>query len=242
MKRSKPGYKRLRCASAYATALGAATAGSTFNALEERSQDLGASRPKLVPEATSRPRSYTGVGRPFLSFWERPPGDGLALDSRSTRGPSRPSPGAFYSQEDLVNDTTATVEAELGPVCIVWLDTAPGPCACGADIGIGPVGFHLNPPGPVCDQCLLEMHKDVGMTMWMIHIARELANNATNVGDPLQADKYLVALMAFAKLYNLGATWPAREAAAMEFVQELQARMETIPWDALVKELAGPTQ
>ncbi len=130
----------------------------------------------------------------------------------------------------------------LGPVSIVWLETDPGPCACGREIGAGPVGFDLEPQEPVCDRCLLDRHKDIGMIMWMIHIARELAGEATGTGDPWRADQIMVALMAFAKLYNASAEWPCREAAAMDYMEELRGRLAAIPWDALTKKRVGPVQ
>ncbi len=141
-----------------------------------------------------------------------------------------------------MDDDTPVVELALGPVSIVWLETDPGPCACGQEIGVGPVGFHLDPKKPVCDKCLLELHKDIGMMMWMAHVARELAGNATGVDDPWRADQYMVALMTLARIYHQGAEWPHREAAALDFVEELKARMAAIPWDALVKTLTGPVQ
>ena len=128
------------------------------------------------------------------------------------------------------------------PVSIVWLETDPGRCVCGREIGIGPVGFHQGRQEPVCDKCLLDLHKDIGMMMWMTHIVRELAGEATGTDDPWRADQFMVALMAFAKIYNTGAEWPCREAAAMDFMEELKGRMAGIPWDALTKTLVGPVQ
>lgn len=130
-----------------------------------------------------------------------------------------------------MDDTRPTVEVELGPVSIVWVETDPGPCACGGAIGWGLVGFRRDDPqGPVCDKCLLKLHEDVGLAMRMIHIARELASNATH--DDGRADRFMVALAAFAKLYNLAATWPPREVAVTEFVEKLNASMAAERWEA----------
>ncbi len=141
-----------------------------------------------------------------------------------------------------MDEDRSMVELALGPVSIIWLETDPGPCACGCEIGVGPVGFRLEPREPVCDKCLLDLHKDIGMMLWMTHIARELAAQATGIDDPWRADQFMVALMAFAGLYNAEAGWPSREAAAMDFMEELKERMAVVPWDALRETLVGPVQ
>ena len=129
------------------------------------------------------------------------------------------------------------IEPEIGSVSIVWLETDPGPCACGCEIGIGAVGFHLDQQEPVCDKCLLGLHKDIGMMMWMTHIVRELVDDSTGVDDLRQRQ---MALMTFARLYHTGATWPRREAAAMDFMAGLKERLAAVPWSPLTTLVGRP--
>ena len=141
--------------------------------------------------------------------------------------------------EILMDNGRPVVKLALGPVSIIWLETDPGPCACGREIGTGPVGFHLDPGEPVCDNCLLDLHSGLGQVMWMTHVVRDLAREAAD--NPQLADQFKVALMGFAKIYNISAAWPFRKAAAVDFMEELKERIARIPWDALTKML-GPVQ
>lgn len=122
---------------------------------------------------------------------------------------------------------------ELGPLSIQWLEADPGPCGCGREIGIGLVGFRAEPPGPVCDVCCLDLHRDVGMAIWMIHAARLMAEQATGTGDPIHADRCMITLLKFAQIYHQGSTWPPRRAAVLELMDELRTRLTNIADQAM---------
>lgn len=149
------------------------------------------------------------------------------------RNPSRPSGRG---------QGPTAAEMGLGPHSIQWFDADPGPCRrCGGEVGAGPAGFTTEePPGPLCDVCLLKHDKHLGMLIWIAHVVRELADKATGIEDPWAADQVMVTLMTFAKLYHLGAEWPRREAKALDFVKELQERMARIPWFDLMRILNTP--
>ncbi len=116
-----------------------------------------------------------------------------------------------------------------------------GPCACGLEIGSGPVGFRLDEPvGPVCDGCLLELNRDIGMLMWMAHVVREMAETVAATEEPLKVDQAMLLLMKFAQTYHLGAKWPHRRAAVLDLVDELRARIGVVPGEVWAKLFTTP--
>ncbi len=128
---------------------------------------------------------------------------------------------------------------ELRAVSIQWLD-APGLCPCGEVVGSGPVGYSTDEPaGPRCDDCLLQEDKGLGMVLWMVLVARQLARQATGTENPEDADQCLLVLMAFAKMFDQDAAWPHREAGALDLVAELRKRLARIPWPANVLEVTS---
>ncbi len=131
-------------------------------------------------------------------------------------------------------DTDQGPEANVGTVSIQWCEAAPGPCVrCEDPVGSGPVGFTQDEPsGAMCDGCLLEANKDLGMMIMMAHVTRELAIKAAEASEatnPWQADHTMLQMMLFAKMYHKGATWDRRPIAATEFVAELHAQFDRIP-------------
>ena len=113
----------------------------------------------------------------------------------------------------------------LGPVSLQWLEADPGRCDCGREIGIGLVAFRADPPGAVCDACSLDLHRDVGLALWMIHAARSMAEDATGTTEPSVADRCMVTLLKFAQIFHHSSTWPARRALVIDLMEELQARL-----------------
>ena len=140
-------------------------------------------------------------------------------------------------------------ELELGPISIEWLETDPGPCAvCSGHVGWGPVGFRREqgeerekPAGPVCDSCLLNLSPDLGMLLLFANAARELASDLPE--DFLVADRQRIALMTFAKIYDLVAQWPRRPYAFMSFLKDLfrhiLKRAAQVPLEAMIKMFEG---
>ncbi len=129
---------------------------------------------------------------------------------------------------------------EPGAVSIQWL-ADPGLCTvCGEVVGSGPVGYSTDEPaGPRCDVCLLKEDKGLGMLLWLVLVARELARQATGTKNPADADQCLLVLMAFAKMFDQDAEWPHREAVALDLVAELRERLARIPWPATVLEVTS---
>ncbi len=62
---------------------------------------------------------------------------------------------------------------------IIWLKQLKGPCVfCGDETGVGAVGYHLaDPLGPVCDACMLERERALGI---LLRKARTQGNGGTN--------------------------------------------------------------
>ncbi len=128
---------------------------------------------------------------------------------------------------------------EPGAVSIQWL-ADPGLCPCGEVVGSGPVGYSMDEPaGPRCDVCLLKEDKGLGMVLWMVLVARQLARQATGTESPVDADQCLLVLMAFSKMFDQEAEWPHRDAVAVDLVTELRARLARIPWTATVLEVTS---
>ena len=133
---------------------------------------------------------------------------------------------------------------ELGPISIEWLEDNAGPCvACSDEVGRGPIGFkRTEPSGPVCDLCMLELHGDLGMLLLFANAGRHLASHVPE--HALEASQQRTALMTFAKIYDLGAQWPWRPVAAMDFMRNFLKRllkqMASIPLDAVIKVVGGP--
>ena len=121
-------------------------------------------------------------------------------------------------------------EIELGPVSIQWL-AEPSLCAaCGETVGSGPVGYSLSAPaGPRCDGCLLKEDEGLGMLMWVGLVSRQLAGQAAGATDPLEADRCMLILMSFSKMFDQGADWPHREAVALKLVDKLRERLARVP-------------
>ncbi len=130
-----------------------------------------------------------------------------------------------------------TIEIKPGPASIGWFETDPGPCVvCGRQVGFGPVGYKADdPPGPVCDSCMLELNGDLGMMLVMVGVNRELASQVMPDDDLKEAEQRRVALMTFSIVYDEAARWPRRRKAVMTFLKGLVARMKRIPIDTLLK-------
>ena len=55
----------------------------------------------------------------------------------------------------------------MNDFAIVWLKQEKGPCVlCGAETGVGAVGWHLvDPIGPVCVACMLDREEVLGRVL-----------------------------------------------------------------------------
>ena len=58
----------------------------------------------------------------------------------------------------------------MGDYAITWHPEEPDPCVlCGKPIEAGAVGWHLeDPPGPVCDDCLLDGERILGEYLLLV--------------------------------------------------------------------------
>ena len=150
----------------------------------------------------------------------------------------QPSPGHSAGADATRQSHANTVFGgiELGLYSVQWFESDPGPCVeCGEAIGAGPAGFTTDDPsGAVCDACLLRGDRNLGMLIWLAHVAREMAGQASGEEDPWEADKSMVALMTFCKLYHQGAGWPCRESRAADFIRGLKMAMAKVKLDDLL--------
>ena len=67
----------------------------------------------------------------------------------------------------------------MSDFAIVWLKQEKGPCVlCGDETGVGAVGWHQsNPIGPVCDACMLDRERILGVLLMK---ARVVDNGEVN--------------------------------------------------------------
>ena len=129
-----------------------------------------------------------------------------------------------------------------GPFSIQWIDTSPPPpCAvCRRQVGNGPVGFSKgHPAGPLCDICLVDLNVDLGMLLWLAHIAREGAD--ITAVDLDHADMCMIALTTIAHMLHRGAAWPARMPSPDSATREARAEFPQVPWKRIKKSLATRT-
>ncbi len=135
-------------------------------------------------------------------------------------------------------------DIKLESVSIEWLNADPERfCVlCKKEVGSGPVGFSkADPVGPVCDDCMLELHPELGMLLLFANAGRDLANHSR---DPLEAAEYREGLMTLAKIYDVSAQWPRRSEAVFHYMRDLLKqilkRAADIPLDALIKMIGEP--
>ena len=138
----------------------------------------------------------------------------------------------------------AGVDIELESVSIEWIeaDSAPSCVLCQKEVGSGPVGFSkADPVGPVCDDCMLNLHPELGMLLLFANAGRDLANHSR---DPLEAAEHRERLMTIAKIYDASAQWPRRTEAVLHYMRDLMRhilkRAAEIPLDAVIKMMGKP--
>lgn len=109
---------------------------------------------------------------------------------------------------------------------IVFREEVAGPCVvCDEEVGYGPVGWS-GEGGGLCDACLTECHRPLGMVLVMANLVRELGERETADADE---DLHLMAiLMAMARMYAKSASkvWPRRP---LDFLKEFQAFLAQRP-------------
>ena len=139
----------------------------------------------------------------------------------------------------------AGIDIELESVSIEWLDLAP--CCvlcvlCNKEVGSGPVGFSkADPVGPVCDDCMLNLHPELGMLLLFANAGRDLANHSR---DPMDAAEHREGLMTLAEIYDASAQWPRRTEALLHYMRDLTKhilkRAAQIPLDTVIKMIGKP--
>ena len=104
-----------------------------------------------------------------------------------------------------------TIRQFSGKATILWRDEPVGPCAfCGAQVGSGPVGVHLEKPtGFVCDSCMIECERGLGLVLMAVNVLRETTQS---LKEEERAESVMLHLVLFAKLYERAESehWPAR--------------------------------
>ncbi len=138
-----------------------------------------------------------------------------------------------------MDDEEPVVEIKLEPY-IQWLPESPGRCViCDlTKVGSGLVGFRRDdPPGPVCDPCLIQLQPRLGMALLFLNICRELADDWPD--QPEDQDRRSEVLMAVARLYHAQESreWPMRPLRILKLMEEHGGPLAEIPLDAWVRSL-----
>ena len=112
---------------------------------------------------------------------------------------------------------------EPGPYSIQWVYSNPGRCVvCHLlPVGSGLIGFkHIDPAGPPCDPCIMQLQPRLVTLLLLANICRELADGYPD--KRRDRDRRQTLLIAVARVYHAQESklWPVRKLTLLDFWEQ----------------------